>query len=127
MRAPTLITVFLLYIVAMPIAIQAEQARGVPEVGFLLPVQPNYDDATDPNKAAFMDGLRALGYVDGKNIHVEVRVPRKPEDLAEMATDLVNRKVDVIATGGPQPIEAARRATTTILRSSSSPAIEPTG
>jgi putative ABC transport system substrate-binding protein len=86
----------------------------VPEVGVLLPVQPDYDDATDPNKAAFMDGLQALGYVNGKNIHVEVRVPRKPEDLAEMAADLVNRKVDVIATSGPQPIEAARRATTTI-------------
>ena len=114
MRAPTLIAVFLLYVVAMPVAIQAGQARVVPEVGVLLPVQPDYDDATDPNKAAFMDGLQALGYVDGKNIHVEVRVPRKPEDIAEMAADLVNRKVDVIATSGPQPIEAARRATTTI-------------
>ena len=49
-----------------------------------------------------------------KNIHVEFRVPRKPDDVAEMAADLVNRKVDVIATTGPQPIEAARRATATI-------------
>ena len=49
-----------------------------------------------------------------KNIHVEFRVPRKPDDVAEMAADLVNRKVDVIATTGPQPIEAARRATNTI-------------
>ena len=61
-----------------------------------------------------MEGLQALGYVEGKNIHVEVRVPRKPEDLPEMAADLVNRKVDVIVTTGPQPIEAARRATSTI-------------
>jgi putative tryptophan/tyrosine transport system substrate-binding protein len=61
-----------------------------------------------------MDGLQALGYVEGKNIHIELRRPRKPEDLAEMAADLVNRKVDVIATTGPQPIEAARRATATI-------------
>jgi putative ABC transport system substrate-binding protein len=65
-------------------------------------------------RAAFLDGLQALGYVEGKNIHVELRVPRKSEDLAEMAADLVNRKVDVIATLGPQPIEAARRATNTI-------------
>ena len=64
--------------------------------------------------AAFMDGLQALGYVEGKSIHVELRRPRKPEDLAEMAADLVNRKVDVIATTGPRPIEAARRATATI-------------
>jgi len=115
MRAPTLIMVFLLYIVAMPVAIQAGQAKAVPEVGFLLPVErPDYDEAKDPNKAAFMDGLQALGYVDGKNIHVEPRVPRRPEDVAEMAADLVNRKVDVIATIGPESIEAARHATSTI-------------
>jgi putative ABC transport system substrate-binding protein len=64
--------------------------------------------------AALMDGLQALGYIEGKNIHVEIRVPRKPEDIAEMAADLVNRKVDIIATTGPPSIEAARRATTTI-------------
>jgi len=115
MRAPMLTAVIVLYSFAMPVAIQAEQARGVPQVGVLLPVQrADYDEAKDPLKAAFMDGLQALGYVEGKNIHVEVRVPRKPEDLAEMAADLVNRKVDVIATTGPQPIEAARLATTTI-------------
>ena len=115
MRAPMLIAVLLLYVVGMPVAAQAGQAKSVPQVGFLLPVQrADYDEAKDPNKAAFMDGLRALGYVDGKNIHVEIRAPRKPEDLAEMAADLVNRKVDVIATFGPGPIEAARHATTII-------------
>ena len=115
MRAPMLITILLLSLTATPVTIHAEQARAVPQVGVLLPVQrADYDEAKDPLKAAFMDGLQAFGYVEGKNIHVEIRVPRKPEDLAEMAADLVNRKVDVIATTGPQPIEAARRATTTI-------------
>jgi putative ABC transport system substrate-binding protein len=115
MRAPMLITAFLVYVFATPVAVQAEQARAVPEVGFLLPVvRADYDEAKDPLKTAFLEGLRALGYVEGKNIHVEFRVPRKPDDVAEMAADLVNRKVDVIATTGPQPIEAARRATTTI-------------
>jgi putative ABC transport system substrate-binding protein len=84
-------------------------------VGLLLPVQrSDYDEAKDPNKAAFIDGLQAFGYVEGKNIHVELRVPKKPEDVAAMAADLVNRKVDVIATVGPEPIEAARRATAAI-------------
>jgi len=115
MRAPMLITVFLFNVIAMPVAVQAGQARTVAEVGVLLPVQrADYDDAKDPNKAAFMAGLQELGYVEGKNIHIELRVPRKPEDVAEMAADLVNRKVDVIATLGPEPIEAARRATATI-------------
>jgi putative tryptophan/tyrosine transport system substrate-binding protein len=114
MRALMLITVFVLYVVAMPVATQAGQARAVPEVGVLLPVQRADTDMMNSLKAALMDGLQALGYVEGKNIHVELRVPRKPEDLAQMAADLVNRKVDVIATTGPQPIEAARRATATI-------------
>jgi putative ABC transport system substrate-binding protein len=114
MRALMLITVFVLYVVAMPVATQAGQARAVPEVGVLLPVQRADTDMMNSLKAALMDGLQALGYVEGKNIHVELRVPRKLEDLAQMAGDLVNRKVDVIATTGPQPIEAARRATATI-------------
>jgi len=115
MRAPTLVTVFLLWIFAMPTTVQAGQARAVPEVGFLgVVVGPDYDEAKDPFKAAFIDGLRALGYVEGKNIHVAYHVPRKPDDIAAMAADLVDRKVDVIATVGPQSIEAVRRATTTI-------------
>ena len=48
MRTPMLITV-LLYIVAMPVVVQAGQARAVPEVGILLPVQrPDYDEEKVP-------------------------------------------------------------------------------
>ena len=66
MRAPILITVLVLYIVAMPVAVQAGEGRAVPEVGILLPMQrADYDAAKDPNKAVFMDGLQALGYVEG--------------------------------------------------------------
>ena len=115
MRAPMLITAFLVCVFAMPVAVQAGQARAVPEVGVLLPVvSADKEEAMNSLNAALIDGLRALGYVEGKNIHVELRVPRKPEDLAEMAADLVNRKVDIIVTTGPQPIEAASRATATI-------------
>jgi putative tryptophan/tyrosine transport system substrate-binding protein len=115
MRAPMLITAFLVYVFAMPVPVQAGQAKAVAQVGFLTPMQStDYDVAKDPFLPGFIGGLQALGYVEGKNIHVEVRAPRKPEDLAEMAADLVNRKVDVIATIGPQPIEAVRRATDTI-------------
>jgi hypothetical protein len=78
MRAPIAITVLSLYIVAMPVSVQAEQARAMPEVGMLLPLQrADYDEAKDPNKVEFMAGLQAFGYVDGKNIHVELRAPRK--------------------------------------------------
>jgi putative ABC transport system substrate-binding protein len=115
MRAPMPIAVLLIHIVTMPVAVQAEQARAVPEVGVLLPIQrADFDEAKDPNKVAFMGGLQDLGYVEGKNIHVELRVPRKSEDIGAMAADLVNRKVDVITTGGEDAIEALSRVTTTI-------------
>ena len=58
MRTPMPITVFLLYIVVLPVAVQAEQARTVPEVGVLLPIQrADFDEAKDPN-------CKAAGLVD---------------------------------------------------------------
>jgi putative ABC transport system substrate-binding protein len=115
MRAPILITVFLAYVFAMPVAVQAGQARAVPEVGVLwAPLRADKEEQMKSLYAAIIDGLQAHGYVEGKNIHIELRVPRKPEEVAEMAAELVNRKVDVIVTAGPQPIEAAKRATATI-------------
>jgi putative tryptophan/tyrosine transport system substrate-binding protein len=95
--------------------VQAEQPKRLPQVGFLSPMpRADYDPAKDPQKDGLLEGLKALGYVEGKNIHVDYRVPRKPEEIADIARELVQRKVDVIATGGPQPIEAVRRATDSI-------------
>jgi putative tryptophan/tyrosine transport system substrate-binding protein len=98
-----------------PSVAAAEQPKHIPIVGFLTPVaRADYDPTKDPMQKALLEGLHSLGYIEGKNIRVDHRVPRKPEDVAEMVGDLVARKVDVVATMGPEPIEAARRATTTI-------------
>ena len=78
-------------------------------------VRPDYDPAAkDPFKDAVLEGLKALGYVEGKNIHVDFRVPRKPQEIDEIARDLVEHKVDVILAIGPLSIDAARRATNSI-------------
>jgi putative tryptophan/tyrosine transport system substrate-binding protein len=116
MRAfPTFIAAISLWVVGIPAAVAAEQPQRVPQVGFLeAMVRADFDPAKDPIKDALLEGLQALGYVEGRNIHVEYRVPRKPDDAAEMARDLVGHKVDVIATFGPASIEAARRATDSI-------------
>jgi len=116
MRSPILLAVLVLCRIATPTATQAEKAKSVPQVGYLSPaVGADYDPTKDLLRAAFLDGLRELGYVEGKNIHVEFREPEKPEELDEMAADLVNRKVDIIATGGAaKAMDAARRATSTI-------------
>jgi putative tryptophan/tyrosine transport system substrate-binding protein len=64
---------------------------------------------------ALVEALRALGYVEGRNIAYEARFAEgKLERLPELAADLVRLKMDVIVAQGGSAIEAARRATTTI-------------
>ena len=64
---------------------------------------------------ALRDGLRALGYVEGRNIAYEARFAEgKLERLPELAAELVRLKMDVIVAQGGSSTEAARRATTTI-------------
>ena len=64
---------------------------------------------------AFRQGLRELGYVEGKNIVIEWRsTEEKPDRLPALATELVSLKVDVIVTGGPSATRAAKGATSTI-------------
>src|SRR5215470_12985136 len=64
---------------------------------------------------AFVDGMRALGYVEGRNLAIEARyADGKTERLASLAADLVAARVDVILTTGTPPTRAAQRATATI-------------
>jgi putative ABC transport system substrate-binding protein len=52
---------------------------------------------TDPNFAAFRQGLREVGYIEGQNLRIEYRfADRKPERLEELALDLVRLRPDVI-------------------------------
>ena len=98
-------------LLAMPPTARAQQAGKVPVVGVLHPdIGP---------RAAILDnarqGLRDLGYVDGKNIAFEVRFAgEKPETFPGLAADLVRRKVDVLLAIGPAALRAARDATSAI-------------
>ena len=68
----------------------------------------------DPSSGLF-EGLRDLGYVEGRNLVIEARYADGRFDrLAGLAAELVQRKVAVIVAGGPATIMAARAATTTI-------------
>src|SRR5438105_15488909 len=65
--------------------------------------------------AALQDGLRTLGYVEGRNITIEYRwAEGRFERLPELASELAGRNVDVIVTAVPPSVRAAQRATTTI-------------
>ncbi len=94
-------------------ASQAQSAR-ISRIGLL-------STATDPARplvpqwVAFLDGLRALGYVEGQSILIERRFAGgQVDEIPEFAKDLVRLKVDVIVVTGFREIHAARQATTTI-------------
>lgn len=63
---------------------------------------------------AFVDGLRELGYVEGRNIVVEYRWGANAADLPALAADLARLKVDVIVSSGYPANKAAKDATSTI-------------
>lgn len=84
----------------------------MPRIGVLFIGSPS---PTDPTASGFVQGLRDLGYVDGRNVALEFRYAGgRPERLPGLAAELVQAKVDVILTGGPGPLAAARKATDTI-------------
>src|SRR5947208_382380 len=95
-----------------PPASFGQQAGKIWRVGFL-----SLDSATlsSRNTAAFLKGMSALGYVEGKNLIVEWRsADGKFERLPALAAELVQLKVDVIVAVASAAIGAAQKATTTI-------------
>ena len=102
-----------------PPAATAQPADKVPRIGILSPAAPS-EQARSPSDlavlfAAFREGLRDLGYVDGRNITIESRwAEGNYERLPGLAADLVRLKVNVIVTYGTPASEAAKRATRTI-------------
>ena len=99
-------------IVVVPLAAEVQQAAKIARIGFLsLNMAPNRH-----LHEAFRQGLRDLGYVDGRNVVIEIRdAEGKPERLPALAAELVALKVDVIVTGGgTPPALAAKQATKTI-------------
>ena len=97
-------------LLAAPLAAEAQQAGKVWRIGVLVPVEP--ESPTEPNVAAFRQGLHDLGYVEGQNIAVEYRYAHgKAELYAELLAQLVRLRVDVMVVGSGIPTLAAKNAT----------------
>jgi len=97
-------------LLAAPLAAGAQQGKSTPRLGYLS----NSGGHSVPDNA-FMQGLRDLGYVEGRNIILEARyTDGRSERFSEFAADLVRRGVQVIAAWSPAGVAAAKRATDTV-------------
>src|SRR5713226_4321722 len=98
-------------IVASPLAAEAQQAAKIARIGYLtgnLAANPHVPEA-------FRQGLRDLGYVEGRNVVIEYRdAEGKYDRLPALAAELVALKVDVILAGGTPQALAAKQATRTL-------------
>jgi putative ABC transport system substrate-binding protein len=91
---------------------QAQQPAKIPRVGFLAQVSSS---AISARLEAFRQGLRELGYVEGKNILIEYRyADGKLDRLKGLAGELVGLKVGIIVTAGPTATHAAKETTSVI-------------
>jgi putative ABC transport system substrate-binding protein len=108
------ITVLTLYafLFALSYSASAQQPAKIPRIGFLIAASRS---AIPARTEAFQQGLRELGYAEGKNIVIEWRSAEgKPDRLPSVAGELVLLKVDVIVTTGSSVTRAAKEATVTI-------------
>ncbi|HEV7820871.1 MAG TPA: ABC transporter substrate-binding protein, partial [Burkholderiales bacterium] len=105
----------LVAIAAGPLAPRASFAQPQPKtahIGVLLAGTPA---GFAPRTEAFLQELRRLGYVEGKNLVIEWRwAENQPERIPRLAAELVGLNVDVIVTGGTSPARALKNATRTI-------------
>jgi len=99
-------------LLAAPLPARAQQAGKMWRIGYL-------DQGSAARSTAYVDGLREglreRGWVEGRNIALEVRFAEgKTDALPGLATELVRLKVDIIVTSTTPAALAAKRATTTI-------------
>jgi putative ABC transport system substrate-binding protein len=99
-------------LLAAPLVAQAQPVGKVPRIGYLA---GDSAAAHAQYAQAFSNGLRDLGYVEGKNLVIEFRwAEGKFERLPELAAELIRLPVDVIVAVGDPVIFAAKQATSSI-------------
>jgi putative tryptophan/tyrosine transport system substrate-binding protein len=97
---------------AWPLGARAQQAGKLPTIGFLVAGTPASHGQW---VAAFVQRLRELGWIEGRTITIEYRwAEGRNERFAEIAAELVRRRVDVIVTSATEAIVAAKQATSVV-------------
>jgi putative ABC transport system substrate-binding protein len=101
-----------LLLVAVPVAVKAQEPPRVWRIGFL---GSGSSSSGDPRVEALRRGFRELGYAEGQNLAFEFRwADENANRLPQLAAELAKLKVDTIVTQGTQATDAARRAVTTV-------------
>jgi ABC-type uncharacterized transport system substrate-binding protein len=95
-----------------PVAARAQQPSKLQTIGFLGPTTPS---SQSQHLAAFVQRLRELGWIEGRDVAIEVRwAEGRDERYAQIANEFVRLKVDVILTHNTLPVLAAKQATSVI-------------
>jgi putative tryptophan/tyrosine transport system substrate-binding protein len=109
-----LVVTLALVLLTVPLAVEAQPPTKVHRVGWLLGAG-SPSSGPDPSFAAFRQGLRELGYVEGQNLVIEDRYAEgSQERLRDLAAELVRLPVDVMVAEGAAATRAAQHATRTI-------------
>jgi putative ABC transport system substrate-binding protein len=97
---------------ALCVSVEAQQPAKIPRIGYVTGVSSSGES---PRVEAFRQGLRDLGYVEGKNIALEYRyADAKFDKLPALADELIRLKVDVLVVSTTFAVQAAKNATKTI-------------
>jgi putative ABC transport system substrate-binding protein len=96
-------------LLAAPLAAEAQSAGRVPRIGILM---PGHHQSDAPATHGFRQGLRELGYIEGRTIAIEYRAAEgKPERYPELVADLLRTPVDLIVSFSVAALPALTRAT----------------
>ena len=111
-KAGVLSILVVVVLLAFAVIAEAQQPAKVPRIAYF---SAGSASSQASRLEVFRQGLRDLGYVEGKEIVIEQRyADGKLDRVAALATELVRLKLDVIVTGGPAATRAAKEATATI-------------
>jgi putative ABC transport system substrate-binding protein len=98
--------------VAWPLPVNAQQTPKLPTIGSLSPMTASVEIQ---RVAAFVQRLRAVGWIEGRAVAIKVRWAEGPgERAASIVAEFVREKVDVVVAGGAASVLAAKQATPVI-------------
>jgi putative ABC transport system substrate-binding protein len=100
-------------LLASSYAVEAQQQTKIPRIGFI----PSAGDGSNPGTQvkAFQQGLRDLGYIEGKNILIDYRYGEgQAERMPSLVAELVQLKVDMLVVGSPGAVQEAKKTSKTI-------------